>query len=51
MAEAHGEAKRARLWGAAQTLQEAKGTSRDTDFLTEADGRILHVRSGMGDEA
>ena len=51
LAGARGEARRAaRLWGMAQTL-EAKGISRDTDFLAEADARISAVRSGMGEEA
>ena len=46
-----GEAERAaQLWGAAQTLHEAKGIPRDTDFLAEADARISAVRSGMGEE-
>jgi tetratricopeptide (TPR) repeat protein len=41
LAGAKGEAKRAaRLWGAAQTLHQAKGILRDTDFLAEADARI-----------
>jgi predicted ATPase/class 3 adenylate cyclase len=49
---AQGEARRAaRLWGAAQALQEAKGIPRDTDWLTEADTIISDVRSGMGEEA
>jgi predicted ATPase len=48
---ARGEAQRAaRLWGAAQTLQEAMDIPRDTDFLAEADARISLVRSGMGEE-
>jgi tetratricopeptide (TPR) repeat protein len=51
VAGARGEAQRAaRLWGAAQTLQEAKNVPRDSDFLAEADARISLVRSGMGDE-
>jgi tetratricopeptide (TPR) repeat protein len=51
LAGAKGEAERAaRLWGAAQTLHEAKGIRRDTDFLAEADARISAVRSGMGEE-
>jgi non-specific serine/threonine protein kinase len=51
MAEAKGEAERAaRLWGAAQALQEAKDIPRDTDFLAEADARISAVRSGMGEQ-
>jgi hypothetical protein len=52
VAGARGEAQRAaRLWGAAQTLQEAKDIPRDTDFLAEADARISLVRSGMGEKA
>jgi tetratricopeptide (TPR) repeat protein len=52
LAGVRGEAQRAaRLWGAAQTIQEAKGVPRDTDFLAEADARIAAVRSGMGEEA
>ena len=52
MAGAQGEAERAaQLWGAAQALHEAKGISRDPDFLAEADARISAVRSGMGEEA
>jgi predicted ATPase/class 3 adenylate cyclase/Tfp pilus assembly protein PilF len=45
-----GEERAARLWGAAQALQEAKGIPRDPDFLAEADTRISAVRSGMGEE-
>jgi predicted ATPase/class 3 adenylate cyclase/Tfp pilus assembly protein PilF len=41
----------ARLWGAAQTLQEARGIPRDTDWLAEADTLIFDVRSGLGEEA
>ena len=38
MAGAEGETERAaRLWGAAQTLHEAKSIPRDIDFLAEAD--------------
>ena len=52
LAEAKGEAERAaRLWGAAQALQEAKDIPRDPDFLAEADARISAVRLGMGEEA
>ena len=52
VAGAKGEAERAvRLWGAAQALHEAKGMPRDIDFLAEADARISHVRSGMGEQA
>jgi predicted ATPase len=52
LAGAKGEAQRAaRLWGAAQALQEAKGIPRDIDFLAEADARISALRSGMGEEA
>jgi hypothetical protein len=51
VAGAKGEAERAaQLWGAAQTLHEAKGIPRDPDFLAEADARISAVRSGMGEE-
>jgi hypothetical protein len=39
------------LWGAAQTLHEAKGIPRDTDWLAEADSRISDVRSGMDEQA
>jgi hypothetical protein len=46
-----GEERAARLWGAAQALQEAKGIPRDPDFLAEADARISAVRSGMEEEA
>jgi tetratricopeptide (TPR) repeat protein len=46
-----GETERAaRLWGAAQVLQETKGNPRDTEFLAEAEARISAVRSGMGEE-
>jgi len=49
---AKGDSERAaRLWGAAQALQEAKGIPRDTDFLADADARISAVRSGMGEQA
>ncbi len=49
---AKGEAERAaRLWGAAQALHEAKGITRDPDFLAEADTRISAVRTAMGEEA
>ena len=52
VAGARGEAQRAaRLWGAAQSLQEAKGIPRDTDWLAEADARISDVRSGMREQA
>jgi hypothetical protein len=52
LARAQGQSERAaRLWGAAQTLHEAKGIPRDADFLAEADARISTVRSGMGEEA
>jgi predicted ATPase/class 3 adenylate cyclase/Tfp pilus assembly protein PilF len=52
VAGAKGGAERAaRLWGAAQTLQEAKDIPRDPDFLAEADARISAVRLGMGEEA
>ena len=52
VAGARGEAQRAaRLWGAAQSLQEAEGIPRDTDWLEEADARISAVRSGMGEQA
>jgi hypothetical protein len=52
LAGAEGEAERAaRLWGAAQALQETKDIPRDADFLAEADARISAVRSGMGEEA
>src|SRR5215208_552281 len=52
VAGAKGDAERAaRLWGAAQALQDAKNIPRDTDFLAEADARISAVRSGMGEEA
>ena len=45
-----GEERAARLWGAAQALQEAKDIPRDPDFIAEADARISAVRSGMGEE-
>jgi hypothetical protein len=49
---AQGEAQRAaRLWGAAQALQEAKGIPRDTHWLAEADSRISAVRSNLGEQA
>jgi predicted ATPase/class 3 adenylate cyclase len=52
VAGAQGEAQRAaQLWGAAQTLHEAKGIPRDTDWLAEADSRISEVRSGLGEQA
>jgi hypothetical protein len=52
VAGAQGEAQRAaQLWGAAQSLQEAKGIPRDTDWLAEADARISDVRSGMREQA
>jgi predicted ATPase/class 3 adenylate cyclase/Tfp pilus assembly protein PilF len=52
VAGAQGKAQRAaRLWGAAQALQEAEGIPRDTDFLDEADERISAVRSGLGEQA
>ena len=48
---ANGAAQRAaRLWGAAQALQEEMGIPRDTDWLAEADARISAVRSGMGEQ-
>jgi hypothetical protein len=51
VAGAKGETERAaRLWGSAQTLHEAKGIPRDTDFLAEADARISAVRLGIGEE-
>jgi hypothetical protein len=51
MAGAKGEAERAaQLWGAAQSLHEAKGIPRDPDFVAEADARISAVRIGMGEE-
>jgi len=51
-AGARGEAQHAaRLWGAAQALQEARGIPRDTDWLAEADALIFDVRSGLGEEA
>jgi hypothetical protein len=52
VAGARGEAQRAaQLWGAAQTLHEAKGIPRDTDWLEEADACISAVRSGLGEQA
>jgi predicted ATPase/class 3 adenylate cyclase len=52
VAGAQGEAQRAaQLWGAAQTLHQAMGIPRDTDWLEEADERISDVRSGMGERA
>jgi hypothetical protein len=52
LAAVGGETERAaRLWGAAQALQEAKSIPRDTDFLAAADARISAVRSGMGEQA
>lgn len=52
VAGAQGEARRAaRLWAAAQALQEAKGIPRDTDWLDEADARISAARSGMDEQA
>jgi predicted ATPase/class 3 adenylate cyclase/Tfp pilus assembly protein PilF len=52
VAGAQGEAWRAaRLWGAAQTLQEAKGIPRDTDWLAEADECMSAVRSDLGEQA
>jgi predicted ATPase len=52
VAGAQGAARRAaQLWGAAQSLHEAKGIPRDIDFLAEANARIRAVRSGMGEEA
>ena len=51
LAGTQGEATRAvRLWGAAQTLHEARGIPRDDDFLAEADARLSAVRLGMGEE-
>jgi tetratricopeptide (TPR) repeat protein len=51
LAGAKGDAERAaRLWGAAQSIHEAKDIPRDTDFLAEADTRISSVRSGMGED-
>jgi tetratricopeptide (TPR) repeat protein len=51
VAGANGDTERAaRLWGAAQALQEAKGIPRDIDFLAEADARISAVHLGMGEE-
>jgi predicted ATPase/class 3 adenylate cyclase len=52
LAGAEGETERAaRLWGSAQALHEAKGITRDPDFLAEADSRISAVRLGMGEVA
>jgi predicted ATPase/class 3 adenylate cyclase len=52
LAAARVEAERAALlWAAAQALHESKNIPRDTDFLAEADARILHVRTGMGEQA
>jgi predicted ATPase/class 3 adenylate cyclase/Tfp pilus assembly protein PilF len=52
VAGARGEARRAaRLWAAAQTLQEAKGIPRDTDWLAEADECMSAVRSDLGEQA
>ena len=52
VAGAQGEARRAaRLWGAAQTLQEAKGIPRDTDWLAEADECMSAVRLDLGEQA
>jgi hypothetical protein len=52
LAGAQGEAQRAaRLWVAAQTIQEARNIPRDTYWLAEADSRISAVRSGVGKEA
>jgi predicted ATPase/class 3 adenylate cyclase/Tfp pilus assembly protein PilF len=45
------EQRAARLWGASQALQEARGIPRDTDWLAEADDLIFDVRSGLGEEA
>jgi predicted ATPase/class 3 adenylate cyclase/Tfp pilus assembly protein PilF len=51
LAGARREAQRAaRLWGAAQTIQEAKGIPRDTYWLAEADSRIAAVRSSLGEQ-
>jgi len=51
VAGAQGEAQRAaRLWGAAQTIQETKDIPRDAYWLTEADSRISVVRSNLGEE-
>jgi predicted ATPase/class 3 adenylate cyclase len=52
LAAARVEAERAALlWAAAQALHETKNIPRDPDFLAEADARILHVGTGMGEEA
>jgi tetratricopeptide (TPR) repeat protein len=52
LAGAQGEAQRAvQLWGAAQTIQEAKGIPRDTYWLALADERMSAVRSGLGEQA
>jgi len=52
LAGAQGEAQRAaRLWGAAQTIQEARDIPRDTDWLAEADSRISAVRSSLEEQA
>jgi hypothetical protein len=52
LAGARGEAQRAaQLWAAAQSLHEAKGIPRDTDWLAEADVRISAVRLSLGEEA
>jgi tetratricopeptide (TPR) repeat protein len=52
VAGAEGEGRRAaRLWSAAQTLQDAMGIPRDTDWLAEADARISAVRSALGEQA
>ena len=49
LAGAQGEAQRAaRLWVAAQTIQEERNIPRDTYWLAEADFRISAVRSGVG---
>jgi len=52
LAGAQGEAQRAaRLWVAAQTIQEARNIPRDTYWLAEADFRISAVRSNLGEQA
>ena len=52
VAGAKGDARRAaRLWSAAQTLQEAMGIPRDTDWLADADARISAGRSALGEQA
>jgi predicted ATPase/class 3 adenylate cyclase len=52
LAGAQGEAQRAaRLWVAAQTIQEARNIPRDTYWLAEADSRISAVRSNLGEQA